>query len=284
MDWLVNVLDGKRSAFPALTRYQRQDGSVVYLRQGLLPGSEDRSASRFPTYTFNVAVRDKKAIRVAFVSVRPNSAEHESLERAAQSLMRITQRINSTPEIQTMLDSLSREVATLTDSEFAWSGLRAGDGVVYHREYQPAGRAVNLERAAAPVAGWLEWVLANRVPHIWHNRLTEIKLSSELGPRYRVKSGIAGPILDTREKVIGFFVVANKRLGGRYSRVDLENVMALSRIASVALRNALNYRKFKEAAVNALLRAQDEERHGSPASYTTRPRKPWRPWRSTWEW
>jgi signal transduction histidine kinase len=56
-----------------------------------------------------------------------------------------------------------------------------------------------------------------------------------------VKSGIDTPILDAKGNILGFFEVNNKQTNGGYNERDVEILMAVSRIASIALQNAMSY-------------------------------------------
>ena len=88
----------------------------------------------------------------------------------------------------------------------------------------------------------------------------------EIRERFGVKSGIDTPILDARGEVIGFFEVNNKKGGSGFTESDVEKMVAISQVASVALQNALAYQKLQRneeelrQLSTRLLRIQDEER------------------------
>src|SRR5258706_11376127 len=61
------------------------------------------------------------------------------------------------------------------------------------------------------------------------------------------RSAIDTPILDAQGEVIGFFEVNNKKNGAGFSESDVEKLFAVSRIASIALQNAMSYGNLERA-------------------------------------
>jgi signal transduction histidine kinase len=69
----------------------------------------------------------------------------------------------------------------------------------------------------------------------------------EIRERFGLKAAIDTPILDAQGEVIGFFEVGNKKNGAGFSESDVEKLVAVSRIASIALQNAMSYRNLERA-------------------------------------
>src|SRR5205085_778480 len=70
----------------------------------------------------------------------------------------------------------------------------------------------------------------------------------EIRERFGVNNAIDTPILDAQGEVIGFFEVNNKKNGAAgFSESDLEKLVAVSRIASFALQNAISYGNLERA-------------------------------------
>jgi GAF domain-containing protein len=92
-----------------------------------------------------------------------------------------------------------------------------------------------------------------------------------------VNAAINTPILDAQGEVIGFFEVNNKKNGAGFSESDVEKLVAVSRIASIALQNAMSYGNLERAEKalresqlhlqllsRQLLQAQETERRAAP--------------------
>src|SRR2546423_9572784 len=74
-----------------------------------------------------------------------------------------------------------------------------------------------------------------------HDAQSDNVIIPEIRERFGVTSAIDTPILDAQGEVIGFFEVNNKKNGGKFSETDVKKLVAVSRIASVALQNAMSY-------------------------------------------
>lgn len=69
--------------------------------------------------------------------------------------------------------------------------------------------------------------------------------------RYGVRTALSTPILDAGGEVLGFFELHNKRDGSPFSPADEAKLLAVSRAASVAIRNALAYQQVRGTAGRA---------------------------------
>lgn len=185
-------------------------------------------------------------------------------ERTIRSLLRISETLNSTLDVEALMNSLILEALKLTGSEIGWSGLATEQGMMCTSCIQ-GSQVIPFEYCWPPEVGWPGWVLAHRIPYVSNNADADPVIVPEIRRLWGVKSGVNAPILDAQGEVIGFFEVNNKRAGA-YTDFDVERMVAVSGIASVALQNALRYRQLQEAEGSLrrlstqLLHAQDEER------------------------
>jgi len=69
----------------------------------------------------------------------------------------------------------------------------------------------------------------------------------DIRERFGVNAAIDTPILDAQGEVIGFFEVNNKKNGAEFSESDVEKLVAVSRIVSIALQNAMSYGNLERA-------------------------------------
>jgi PAS domain S-box-containing protein len=198
---------------------------------------------------------------VTFVDITAMKA----MEASLRSLLAISSVLNSTLDIDSLLDSLIVEAIRLTHAEGGCAGLRLEGGMACRRYFR-GSEPIPFEYCWPAGVGWPGWVLIHKVPYLTNDALNDPVIVPKIREELGVKSGIGTPLLDTGGKVIGFFEVNNRRDQEGFTRSDLEKLTAVAQIASVALQNSLAYRKLSETEEsvrklwNRLLRVQDEER------------------------
>jgi len=190
--------------------------------------------------------------------------ERMRAERTIRSLLRISETLNSTLDVETLMNSLVLETLTLTGSEMGWSGLATEQGMICTSCIQ-GSQVIPFEYCWPPEVGWPGWVLTHKVPYVSNDAAADAVIVPGIRDRWGVRSGLDAPILDAQGEVLGFFEVTNKR-SGAYTESDVEKMVAVSRISSVVLQNALRYQQLQEAEgslrrlSDQLLHAQEEER------------------------
>jgi len=167
-------------------------------------------------------------------------------ERAVHSLLLLSQKLNSTLEIDVLLNSLAEEAMKLTDAELAWSGVRTDAGMACHAHISRESTKVPFEYVWPPGVGWPGWVLTHKAPYMTNDAASDPVIVPEIRERWGVKSGIDAPILDNQGEVIGFLEVNNKRDEAGFTEADLERMVAVSSVASIAVQNALTFRKLQQ--------------------------------------
>jgi PAS domain-containing protein len=77
--------------------------------------------------------------------------------------------------------------------------------------------------------------------------LGDAQIDPAFRDRFGIWSAICLPILDSQEAVIGFFELHNSRSEGAWSASDGERLAAVAGMASIAIQNALAYRRLQQA-------------------------------------
>ncbi len=171
----------------------------------------------------------------------------EQLQHSLRSLLCISDQLNSTFDLDSLLDALVEQVLELTNAESGCAGLRNAEGMTCDRVRQgPTFVAFSYE--GTPGSGWSGWVLSHVKPYLTNDALHDSVIVPELRRRLRVTSGMCIPILDTQKDVIGFFEVYNKQFGDEFTQQDLTNCLAAAQIASLAIQHSLTYRKLTALA------------------------------------
>jgi PAS domain S-box-containing protein len=169
----------------------------------------------------------------------------KSYEATLNSLLQISENLHRNLETDKLLEALIIEAMKLTDSQLGWVGLPTEQGMILVRHISQDFEVVPLEYTWPPGVGWPGWVLVHKVPYISNDAGSDHVIVPEIREQFGVKSGIDTPILDAEGDILGFFEVNNKANGGGYNEHHVELLLAVSRIASVALQNAASYQNLQ---------------------------------------
>jgi len=173
--------------------------------------------------------------------------ERMRAESTIRSLLQISEKLTATLDIDVLLDSLVIEAIKLIDAEIGWSGLRTEEGMVCHTHIGRDLQVVPFKYLWPPGVGLPGWVLVHKVPYVMNDAQLDKMIIPEIREQFGVKAAIDTPILDAQGEVVGFFEVNNKKNGARFSESDVEKLVAVSRIASIALQNAMSYANLERA-------------------------------------
>lgn len=171
----------------------------------------------------------------------------KELEHSLTSLLRISDSLNSTFDLESLLDALAKQVVEMTKAESGCAGLRTENGMSCDQVLQ--GKSiVPFTYDCTTGSGWSGWVLTHGTYYLTNDALKDMVILPEVRQRFGVTSGMSIPILDSRKDVIAFFEVYNKQSGAEFTPEDLKNSLAAAQIASLAIQNALTYGKLKALA------------------------------------
>jgi signal transduction histidine kinase len=161
-------------------------------------------------------------------------------EATIQTLFRISNKLNATLEVDTILDELAQEAIRIVDGESGFAGLRTPEGMTISKYFQK-GVAIPFEHTWKQGQGIPGWVLHYRVPYGTSDVENDPNVQHELPIYENVHSIICTPILDSVGEVLGYFNIHNKCEGEGFTIIDQEMLMALAPAASIAIQNALAY-------------------------------------------
>jgi K+-sensing histidine kinase KdpD len=172
----------------------------------------------------------------------PASSDSNELERSLTSLLRLSGRLNSIFDLDSLLDALAEEALEITNAESGCAGLRTANGVSCGHFLQGSA-VVPFVYDCQPGTGWAGWVLTHGTYYLTNDALNDKVVVPEIRERFNVTAGISIPIVDSEKEVIGFFEVYNKKSHSDFTAQDLKNSVAAAQIASLAIQNSLTYRK-----------------------------------------
>src|SRR5581483_9236207 len=163
---------------------------------------------------------------------------------------------HATLELEALLDALAQETMALVGAELACAGWHTAFGMVADKYFGRDG-PIDLEYCWRQGEGLPGWLLEHKVPYLTNDAARDPQIRVDLRDRFAIRSALSVPIIGVDREVLGFFQVHNKP--GGFSTVDVELLAAVSRIAAIAMQNALAHRKVVRA--ESALR-ESEQRFG----------------------
>jgi PAS domain S-box-containing protein len=163
-------------------------------------------------------------------------------EAMIQTLFRISNKLNATLEVETILDVLAQEAIRIVNGESGFAGLRIGNEMTV-RKYYRQGEVIPFEFTWQMGQGIPGWVLKNKIPYGTSDAAQDPIMDHELSINSDVRSIICTPILDSTGDVLGYFDIRNKQDGEGFTIRDQEMLMALAPAASIAIQNGLAYQQ-----------------------------------------
>ena len=106
------------------------------------------------------------------------TAEKE-LEQSLASLLRISDKLNSTFDLDSLLDALVQQVLELTCAESGCAGLRTAKGMSCDRFLQGTD-VVQFAYDCGPGTGWPGWVLTHGTCYLTNDALNDVVIVPEI--------------------------------------------------------------------------------------------------------
>ena len=163
-----------------------------------------------------------------------------------RSLLRVSEKLNSTLELISLMDELVNETIGLVNAESGVSGLYTPQGMVCHKYFQ-RGAPLPLEYCWPAGHGLPGWLIENRVPYLTNDALSDRQIVHELCVQFGVRSALSTPIISPRGEPLGFFEIHNKKDEHGFTEEDQEKLLAVSHIAAIAIQNALAFQATRQA-------------------------------------
>lgn len=182
-----------------------------------------------------------------------------------QELLRVSGKLNATLNADDVLNTLLLEAMDLAQAEGGCSGLRGAEGLVC-RKLRCGSETVAVRHGWQPGQGSEGWMLDSKTPYLSNDPLRDPGVPREWVERFKIRSLLMTPLLDSQGEVVGFCDVFNKKGDSGFTALDQRNLAAVAQVAAVALQKALAYRKVRQTEKKLrrlsgrVLESQDEER------------------------
>jgi hypothetical protein len=123
-----------------------------------------------------VALRSEAGEIAGYIGTIADITARKEAEETVRSLLRVSGRLNSTLDVEELLDILVQEAISLVRAESGVSGLRTEEGMVCRRYFQK-GSVLPLEYCWPPLHGLPGWLLVHRVPYLTNDTLADGRAS-----------------------------------------------------------------------------------------------------------
>ena len=131
-------------------------------------------------------------------------------EHTIRSLLRISERLNSTPDVDVLFDALAQEAVALVDPEGGVAGLRTPEGMVCKRYFQRGG-VLPLDYCWPPMHRLPGWLILHKTPYLTNDAAADSQIVHDLCAWFGMRTALSTPILSAAGDVLGFLEVHNKR-------------------------------------------------------------------------
>ena len=165
-----------------------------------------------------------------------DSSAQKDTEHSLRSLLRLSDKLNSASDLDSLLDGLVEQLLELTGAESGCAGLRTSQGLSCGHCFL-GSQIVPLSYRAGE--GWAGWLIQHGTHYLTNDAAHDAVITPEVRERLGVKSGLAVPILDSEKDVIAFFEVYNKKASDGFTPADLDHCLAAAQIASHAIYDRL---------------------------------------------
>ncbi|MBI4675010.1 MAG: GAF domain-containing protein [Chloroflexi bacterium] len=182
----------------------------------------------------------------AYQELRREVGERTRAEETMRTLLRISSELNSTLDVASVLEILIREATKLIGGVRGFAGLRSTRGMTVATLFQD-GKTRPFEYTWERGHGLPGWVLEHGQPYVTNDAANDLIMQKNLPLHEDVTSAICTPIFDMQDQVIGFFEILDKQDRAPFVGADVEFLMALAPLASIAIQNALVYEQILRA-------------------------------------
>ena len=233
-------------------RVVRRDGSIIWV---------ENTARAF----FDERGQMLRVIgMVADITARKRAEDAlQEKEATIRRLFHIAQTLTQTLELDAILEHLNYESGMLIGAEGSSAGLLNEQEFRCGCFFDRSGP--KKEGIAWPSdAALLGWVITNKRTYLTNDATHDPLIPPEIYNPLGLRSVLCVPVLGSQGEVLAFFALQNKR-DGDFRTADVEVVEGISKVASIAIQNALAYQKTCRAEENLrtlsakLINLRDEE-------------------------
>ncbi|MBA3965558.1 MAG: PAS domain-containing sensor histidine kinase [Nitrospirales bacterium] len=224
-----------------------------------------KNGSRFWGHMGITVLRDENDQLHGFATVMGDLTKRKQEEDVIRALLRLSEKLNSTFVLETLLDELVTEAIQLVQAHAGFAGLVSGEKLTCEKYIQ--GQTLELcHRSWSPGQGLPGWLLQHKAAYLTNRAQEDKQFDQDFRQAFDIHSALSIPILDAKDTLLGCIQVHNKEGTSGFTHFDQQTMIGISQVASIAIQNALAYQKLQEAEalhshlLNKIMTAQEDER------------------------
>ncbi|GJL57612.1 MAG: hypothetical protein NPIRA03_04690 [Nitrospirales bacterium] len=224
-----------------------------------------KDGSRFWGHVGITVLRDENDQLQGFATVMGDLTKRKQEEDVIRALLRLSEKLNSTFVLETLLDELVTEAIQLVQAHAGFAGLASGETLTCEKYIQ--GRKTEIcHRSWSPGQGLPGWLLLHKTAYLTNRAQEDRQIEQDFRQTFDIHSALSIPILDAKDTLLGCIEVHNKEKATGFTHFDQQTMVGVSQVASIAIQNALAYQKLQDAEtlhshlLDKIMTAQEDER------------------------
>lgn len=224
-----------------------------------------KNGKRFWGHVGITVLRNETDQLYGFAAVMGDLTKRKQEEDVIRALLRLSEKLNSTFDVEKLMDELAIEAIQLVQADAGFAGLMVGEKLIcqkYVRGHEPQVFSYSW----GPGQGLPGWLCQHKTAYLTNDAKEDKQIDQELRQALGITSALSIPILDAKETLLGCIEVHNKKDPGGFTPFDQKTMIGVSQVASIAIQNALAYQKLQEAEtlhsrlLDKVMTAQEDER------------------------
>ncbi len=194
-----------------------------------------------------------------FIGTVQDITQRKQDEEVVRGLLSISGRLNSTLELNSLLDVLVDESMRMVEAESGVAGLFTPEGMVCHT-YHHKGVILPFDYCWPSGQGLPGWIIQHKQSYLTNDVAQDAQIGPEIREKFDILSALSTPIISSQGDLLGFFELHNSHKPLGFTTTDQEHLVAVSQTAAIAIQNALAYRNLQraEAELKEVDRRKDE--------------------------
>lgn len=224
-----------------------------------------KNGSRFWGHVGITVLRDEADQLHGFATVMGDLSKRKQEEDVIRALLRLSEKLNSTFDVEKLMDELAIEAIQLVQADAGFAGIISGEKLTCQKYVRGDGFQA-FHCSWSPGQGLPGWLLLHKTAYLTNDAREDRQIDQELRQTFTITSALSIPILDAKDTLLGCIEVHNKKDTGGFTPFDQKTMVGVSQVASIAIQNALAYQKLQEAEalhshlLEKIMTAQEDER------------------------
>ena len=197
---------------------------------------------------FGMPYYDIKGTFAGFLGSCYDINDRIKYEETINTLLRISEKLYSSLEINQILDSLVTESIQLTNAQSGFACIK-NETEYYVKRYFNIDHWEYLEKRYSVNDQIIQKFILTKDSLITNNSKNEESLDNDIIKKYGVRQSLSTPLFGTNSECIGFFEIHNKKNKSNFNNEDANLLRAVAKNASIAITKSLNFEKLRETEI-----------------------------------